>query len=249
MNIIRSLLFNILFYGLWAPAVCIIGAPTLFLPRAYAVRVCALFQYGAYFLAKHICGLDFELRGAQNRPDNNTAYLVVSKHQSAYETLLLYQLFNDPTIILKKELLSVPLFGWFLKKVEVIAIDRKNRAIAMESLLDGAKKMKDDNRPIIIYPQGTRVVPGVPSSEKPYKNGYLKLYTDVGLPILPVAINTGLYWPRSSLWKSPGKAVIEFLPLIPPGLPSAEVAKRVEDEIEAASNRLTDEGQRALARS
>jgi 1-acyl-sn-glycerol-3-phosphate acyltransferase len=245
MIAVRSILFNFLFYFVWSPLVTLACAPSLLFHRSYASRVAAMYQYGAYLLAKYIIGLDFELRGAEHRPDNNTAYIVASKHQSAYETLLLYQLFDDPTIILKKELLSLPVFGWFLQKVGVIAIDRGNRAVAMHSLYEGAKRMKEDKRPIIIYPQGTRVKPDVPSSEKPYKNGYLKLYTEVGLPILPVAINTGLYWPRNSFWKYPGKAIIEFLPVIPPGLSSEEVGKRVEEQIEFASQKLAEEGRNA----
>ncbi len=242
MTALRSIIFNILFYAVWTPLVCIACAPSLLFHRNYAVRVAAGYQYGSYLLARYIVGLDFELRGAEHRPDNDTAYIVASKHQSAYETLILYQLFDDPTIILKKELLSLPVFGWFLQKVGVIALDRGNRTVAMQSLYEGAKKMKQDNRPIIIYPQGTRVHPDADVAEKPYKGGYLKLYNEIGLPILPVAINTGLYWPRNSFWKYPGKAVIEFLPLIPPGLSMEEAGKTVETQVEYASKKLVEEG-------
>ena len=156
MYVLRSILFNILFYGVWSPLIILGLAPCLLLPRGFAVWVATLYQDGPYYLAKYILGIDYELRGAEHKPASG-AYLVASKHQSAYETLLLYQLFGDPTIVLKKELLSIPVFGWFLKKLEVIAVDRGNSAAAKNSLQEGAKRMKEQNRPIIIYPQGTRV--------------------------------------------------------------------------------------------
>ena len=248
MDALRSIIFNLLFYGIWSPLVCIAAAPSLLFHRTYAVKVAAGYQRGATFLAKWILGLTFEVRGAEHRPPNNTPYIVASKHESAFETLMLYQLFDDPTIILKKELLSLPLFGRFLAKVDVIALDRGNRSDAMKSLFEGAKRMKADNRPIVIYPQGTRVKPETTTNEKPYKPGYLKLYAEVGLPILPVALNTGLYWPRNSFWKKSGRAIVEFLPLVPAGLPVDEIGPKIEIDIEAASFRLADEGRAAMAR-
>lgn len=241
MNAFRSIIFIILFYGVWSPLICIGLAPSLLLPRSFAVRIASFYQDGPYYLAKYILGIDFELRGAEHKPAHG-AYLVASKHQSAYETLLLYRLFGDPTIVLKKELLSVPFFGWFLKKLEVIAIDRGNSMAAKNSLQAGALKMKEQNRPIIIYPQGTRVSVDATTAENPYKAGIVKLYTAVDLPILPVAINTGLYWPRGTFIKKPGKVIIEFLPLIPTGLPPETILKTLEQQIETASDRLVAEG-------
>ena len=116
MTFLRSTLFNFLFYCVWSPIICIGMAPCLLLPRGFTVWVATLYQDGPYYLAKYILGIDYELRGAEHRPQNG-AYLVASKHQSAYETLILYQLFGDPTIVLKKELLGIPLFGWFLRNM------------------------------------------------------------------------------------------------------------------------------------
>jgi 1-acyl-sn-glycerol-3-phosphate acyltransferase len=244
MYVLRSILFNFLFYVIWSPLIVLGLAPCLLLPRGFAVWVATLYQDGPYYLAKYILGIDYELRGAEHRPTSG-AYIVASKHQSAYETLLLYQLFGDPTIVLKKELLSIPVFGWFLKKLEVIAIDRGNSAQAKVSLSEGAQRMNEQNRPIIIYPQGTRVKVDETTADKPYKGGVSKLYAAGNLPILPVAINTGLYWPRKSFWKYPGKVVIEFLPLIPAGLPSEEITKKLENIIEPASAALVAEGRAA----
>lgn len=245
MVYIRSILFNFMFYCVWTPLVCIAMLPSLIMPRKFTVAVAAMYQYGVYLLAKYIVGLDFEVRGREFQPADGQPYLVAAKHQSAYETLILYQLFSDPTIILKKELLSLPVFGWFLKKLDVIAIDRGKRSSAANSLYEGAKRMRKDGRPIVIFPQGTRVRVDAATAEKPYKSGITRLYTAVELPILPMAINTGLYWPRNSFWKYPGKAVIEFLPLIPAGLPEDDVLQKLETDIETASKKLIEEGRAA----
>ena len=247
MNAIRSIIFNILYYGIWTPVVCICMAPCLIFPRGFTVWVAAFYQSGAYFLEKHILNLDYEVRGLEHRPPAGVAYIAASKHYSAYETLKIYALFGDPTIVLKRELLSLPLFGWFLKKLDVISIDRANRGDAMTSLVAGAKRMKEDKRPIVIYPQGTRVAVDATTKEKPYKGGIVKLYTATDIPIVPLATNSGLYWPRNSFWKKSGTVIFEFLPPIPPGLPGAEVMALLEQKIEDASSRLVMEGRKEIA--
>lgn len=247
MNAIRSIIFNILYYGIWTPLVCICMAPCLIFPRGFTVWVASFYQDGAYFLEKHILNLDYEVRGLEHRPPAGVSYIAACKHYSAYETLKLYALFGDPTIVLKRELLSLPLFGWFLKKLDVISIDRSNRGDAMASLTEGAKRMKDNKRPIVIYPQGTRVPVDSTTKEKPYKGGIIKLYTATNIPVVPLATNSGLYWPRNSFWKKSGKVIFEFLPPVPPGLPGPELLRLLEDRIEAASNRLVEEGRKAIA--
>lgn len=245
---IRSILFNFLFYVVLTPAICILLMPTLIMPR-WAVRWTATFyQKSNYLLEKYVMNLDYEVRGIEHLPPPGTPYLVASKHQSAYETMKLMILFKDPTIILKKELLKLPIFGWFLQRQGVIALDRTNRDQAMKSLIDGAREMAAVNRPIVIYPQGTRVNLDVPVSQKPYKGGIIKLYAVTNLPIIPVALNTGLYWPRNSFWKRSGKVIFEILPPIPPGIPDKEILPMLEQIVEDASNRLIAEGRQALAK-
>jgi 1-acyl-sn-glycerol-3-phosphate acyltransferase len=246
MIFLRSTLFNILFYGIWTPLVCICMMPCLLLPRGFTVWVAAFYQNGTYILEKYILGLDYEVRGLEHRPPKGQSYLAACKHYSAYETLKLYALFEDPTIILKKELLSIPVFGWFLKKLDVIAIDRGNREQSMASLINGAKYMRDHKRPIVIFPQGTRVPVDATPTQKPYKGGIVKLYAATNMPIVPLAMNSGLYWPRNSYLKKPGKVIFEFLPLIPEGLPPGEVLAIIEERIETASHRLVEEGRKAL---
>ncbi len=244
---IRSVIFNILFYGVLTPAVCIGLMPALIMPRAATHWVAKTYQQLAHLLEVYVLNLKMEVRGYENVPKDGSPYLVAAKHESAYETLKLLILFNDPTIILKRELLKIPLFGWFLQRLEVIAIDRGNREQAMSSLVDGARKMQQNKRPIVIFPQGTRVSVDTTTAQKPYKGGIAKLYAATGLPIIPMAINTGLYWPRNSFWKKSGTVIIEFLPAIPPGLPEKEVVALLEQQIEPASTRLLAEGRAALA--
>ncbi|PZO88888.1 MAG: 1-acyl-sn-glycerol-3-phosphate acyltransferase [Micavibrio aeruginosavorus] len=244
MDKIRSVIFNILFYGIWAPFICLSLLPTLLMPRAVTLWVAEIFQHGAHVLMKYVLGLDYELRGLEHRPKDGTSYLVAAKHYSAYETLKLFVFFKDPAVILKRELLSVPVFGWYLRKLEVVAIDRGSRTDAMNSLYAGARKVRDQARPITIYPQGTRVAVDATTKEKPYKGGIIKLYKELDIPIYPLATNSGLYWPRNAFWKKSGKVIFEFLPPIQPGLPPEEAMRIMEEAIETASNRLVAEGRR-----
>lgn len=244
---IRSIIYNFLFYGVLTPAVCIFMMPALIMSRSATRWVAYNYQAINDVLERYVMNLKCEVRGLEHLPKDHGQYLVASKHQSAYETMKLMLLFKDPTIILKRELLYLPIFGWFLNKLEVIAIDRSNREQSMSSLVDGARRMKENNRPIVIFPQGTRVDVDATTAKKPYKGGILKLYTATNLPILPVAINSGLYWPRNAFWKKSGTVVIEFLPQIPAGLPPTEVMSKLENMIETASSRLAAEGRATLA--
>ncbi len=247
MNAVRSILFNILFYGFWTPLICIMCLPVLLIPsRTPTLKIAIFYQLGTQFLEKFILGLTYEIRGLEFKPADKTSCLVASKHYSAYETLKLFLLFDDPAIILKRELLSIPIFGWFLKKLDVIAIDRGNRATAMESLFKGARKIQDAHRPIVIFPQGTRVRIDDTTEKKPYKGGIIKLYAELNVPIIPVATNSGVYWPKNSFWKKSGTVIFEFLPPIPIGLTPEDAMKLLEEKIESASSRLVSEAKKAV---
>jgi 1-acyl-sn-glycerol-3-phosphate acyltransferase len=239
MIFIRSLLFNIIFYGFTAIA-CIILIPTVFMPRRIVLKSVRLYTNIVALIEKYILGLTYEIRGLEYKPTTGT-YIVAAKHQSAYETLKLFHLFEDPTIVLKKELLNIPLFGFFLKKIEVIAIDRSNKESAINAITDGAKRMKTQGRPIVIFPQGTRVAVSDTVKAKPYKGGITKIYTHANLPIIPMALNSGLFWARNSFIKKPGKVIFEFLAPIEPGLPDKKVMKAIEDRIEEKSIALMKE--------
>lgn len=236
MIFLRSLIFNILFYG-WTAICCILLLPTLLFPRGVVLTGTRIYLFFVAIFEKYIMGLTCEIRGKEFLPKNGT-YIVAAKHQSAYETLKLHALFGDPTIILKQELMKIPLFGIFLKKIDVIPIDRKNKEASIRAIIDGAQRMAKNNRPIVIFPQGTRVPVDVNTKTRPYKGGIVKMYSNTDILIIPMALNSGLFWGRKSFIKRPGRVVFEFLPPIEPGLPDKKVMKALEDRIEEKTNAL-----------
>jgi 1-acyl-sn-glycerol-3-phosphate acyltransferase len=235
----RSLLFNACFFMLTA-ITCIVLVPALILPRKITLYGVTFYLWLNSLAEKYILGLTFEVRGREHLPASGS-YFAAAKHQSTYETLKMFHLFGDPAIILKKELRRIPLWGWHAWKLDFIFIDRKNREGAMASIIKGAQHIKEQGRPIIIFPQGTRVRAEQTAADKPYKGGIAKMYAATDLPIIPLAMNTGLFWPRGSFRKYPGKVIFEFLPPIEPGLPEKKVVQALEDRIEKASIRLMHE--------
>lgn len=236
---IRSTVFNLCFYVI-VGIMCFIMLPTLFLPRRFYMGTVHLFVYTVYFLERTILGLKYEVRGAENLPKGGP-YILAAKHQSAYETMKLHVLFKDPAVILKKELLRIPLWGLYLKKSGPIAIDRSTPDSAIESIQEGAKRIKAEGRPIVIFPQGTRVSTDATTDQKPYKVGVARIQEATDLPIIPMAMNAGLFWPRNSWFKSSGTVVFEFLPPIEAGLKRDELLRKLENEIEPASISLMNE--------
>lgn len=210
------------------------------MPRPALLKATKFYLNGVAFLEKYIMGLTYEVRGLEHLPKSGT-YIVAAKHQSAYETLKLHHLFGDPTIVLKKQLMSIPLFGFFLRKLDVIAINRDNKESSINSIIEGAKRMRDQNRPILIFPQGTRVATNATTQEKPYKGGIVKMYSHADLKIIPMALNSGLFWGRNSYFKKPGKVVFEFLAPIEAGLPDKQVMQALQDSLEEKSNALMAE--------
>lgn len=237
--LIRSTIFNLCFYILTGLS-CILLLPTLILPRQAFMAVVHGFVYTTAFLEKYILGLSYEVRGREHIPASG-AYIVAAKHQSAYETFKLHILFSDPAIVLKRELLKIPLWGNYLAKSDVIAIDRSSPKLAIKSIQDGAQRMAAMGREIIIFPQGTRVSPQITAAQKPYKIGIIRMQEATNLPIIPMALNTGMFYPRQGWCKKPGRVVFEFLPAIEPADDAAANLKALETVLEAKSNALMDE--------
>jgi 1-acyl-sn-glycerol-3-phosphate acyltransferase len=145
-------------------------------------------------------------------------------------------LFHDPAIVLKKELLRIPIWGWYLQRSGMIPIDRGGAAKALAGMMAAAHKAVAENRKIVIFPQGTRTAPG---EQRPYKSGVAALYQELNLPVVPMALNSGLLWPKNSFMKKPGVITIEFLPPIAPGLARSEFMTRLKDALESAADQLT----------
>lgn len=232
VTILRSLLFNLAFFG-WTTLMCFALLWMLLLPRRGMVHVVEWYLGTVHFLERTIIGIDYEVRGRENLPEG--ACLLAAKHQSAWETMKLHLVADDPAIVLKRELMWIPIWGWYARKAGMIAVDRGARGRAMASLLAGARRVAAEGRPIVIFPQGTRTAPG---TWRPYRAGIGVLYEELGLPIVPVAVNAGLYWPRRSFHKRPGTVVVEFLPPILPGLKRDAAMRLLVDRLETATDRL-----------
>lgn len=232
MTALRALLFNIL-YLLWTAAMHIICLPLLLAP-ARAIHAAGTFWIaGSLWLLKICVGLGVREVGTENLPAGPA--LFAAKHQSAWETLYLSWRLNHPAFVLKKELLMIPLFGWFLKRVGMVAIDRSGKAAALKKMVADAKAIFAQGRPVIIFPEGTRVAPG---ASKPYQPGIAALYAQLDVPVVPVALNSGLFWGRKAILKKPGTITIEYLPAIPPGLDRKTFMRELEARIEGAAARL-----------
>lgn len=236
MIFLRSTLFNILFFGITA-VMALITLPTTWMRRETTMKTVHLWVRTVYMLEKHILGLNYEVRGWEHVPQGQ-AFLLAAKHESAYETFKLHILFDDPAIVLKRELLRVPLWGSFIRRIDPIAIDRSSQKKAIKSLMSELERVKARNRPIVVFPQGTRVKPETTTVEKPYKAGIARMQESSGLPIVPMALNSGSFWPKMSWIKKPGTVVFQFLPPIPPGQAPDEVMAFLEERLETASRAL-----------
>lgn len=196
---------------------------------------------GALFLAKHICNITYEIRGREHMLSTPAIY--AGKHQSAWDTVIFLVLLENPAYVLKRELLHIPLWGWYLWRMQMIAIDRSAGASAMKHMLKQAKAVLADKRPIVIYPEGTRTRPGAAPD---YHPGTTALYAFLDVPVVPVALNSGVYWGKDAFLKRPGKIILEFLPPIAPGLAKSEFAATLEKTIETASQKLLEEAKLGL---
>ncbi len=232
---LRSLIYAAAFYLL--TGVMLITLSWLLLaPRGWAMAGLKLHGRLATWLLKVICGTRMEVRGRENLPPGPV--LVVAKHQSAWDTFALIPLFEDPAIVLKDELKWIPFYGWFCVKFRHILVKRDKAAVALKALVADGHDRIAAGRQVVIFPEGTRRAPGAPPD---YKPGYIALYDALGVPCVPLALNSGLFWPRRNWRRYPGTIVVEFLPPVPPGLPRKAAKAAIETAIETASTRLMQE--------
>jgi 1-acyl-sn-glycerol-3-phosphate acyltransferase len=235
---LRSLIFNIYFFGVTILAL-FVSLPLFVLPRVCVNRLARGWAWLVCLGLRVICGVTIELRG--DVALLREPVLIVSKHQSAWDTLYFYLVCPDPTYVMKKELLRVPIYGWLAIKQKMIRVDRKGGAKALKRMLDGAMEAVADRRQIIIFPQGTRVKPGASTADYPYQPGTAGLYAKLGIPCVLVALNSGQIWGRRSFYKHPGTIYVDVLGVIPPGVPRAAFMREIETRIETASTRLEAE--------
>jgi 1-acyl-sn-glycerol-3-phosphate acyltransferase len=233
MTALRSLLFALYFGGVSATMTIGLSPLLFFGPRraiVWAMRCWASLVLGGL---KFITGIRMEVRGAEHIPQGGA--LIASKHLSMWETMVFHLLLADPAMVMKSELRKVPLYGRYAERAQMIIVDREAGAKALRLLLAEAKARLAEGRQIVIFPEGTRVNPGAPPD---YKAGVAALYGHLGVPCTPVALNSGLYWPRRGLTRRPGTIRIEFLPPIAPGLSRPAFMAALEAAIESATARL-----------
>jgi 1-acyl-sn-glycerol-3-phosphate acyltransferase len=235
LNLVRSIAFNVLFY-LNTLIFLIIALPTFVMPYRAIIRVAQAWGRTNLILLRVVAGIDYEIRGREKIPEG--AIIVAPKHQSAWETFALLPLFDNPTFILKRELQWIPIFGWLTIKGRMVPVDRSKGAQALIAMAERARIELSDRRQLIIFPEGTRRPTG---AEPRYKYGVAHLYVAEGVPCVPVALNSGLFWPRRSIRLSPGKVIVEILDPIPPGLDKETFMHRLQDTIETATTRLIEE--------
>jgi 1-acyl-sn-glycerol-3-phosphate acyltransferase len=231
----RSILFNVLFY-LNFLVQALVFSPVLLLPRRFSWPVARFWARSSLWLHRVVCGIGEEVRGLERLPEGG--FLIACKHQSAWETLRLVTLVPRPAFILKRELMWIPLFGWYLAKTGMIPVERGKRSRALAQIAVHAARRLAEGRQVIIFPEGTRRSPG---AEPAYKYGVTYLYHELGVRCVPIALNSGLYWPRRAWSHRPGTVLVEVLPPIEPGLPPADFAKQLANMLESSTRQLIGE--------
>ena len=235
---LQSISFAIAFWA-WSIIANIVFLPTLVMPRPAVVLGQRVWAHGVTTALKLFAQLDVEVRGKINSPKG--PHIIAAKHQSAWDTIIFHVLAQDPAIVMKQELLKIPIYGWYCKKSKMIPIDRSTGLSSLKRMIASCKAAAKANRPIVIFPQGTRVAPGV---DQPYLSGVTALYKYLNLPVVPVALNSGLFWPNRGITCKRGTIVIEFLEPIGPGLSHKTFAVELRQRIEDGTEKLVAEAQR-----
>jgi 1-acyl-sn-glycerol-3-phosphate acyltransferase len=237
MTALRALLFNLAFFS-WTSLVCLIRLPpalTIFDAKDVHA-VLRLWARGTFALLQTLCGIDYRIRGREFLPPSPC--IIAAKHQSAWDTMIFSLLFDQPCYVLKRELTLIPLFGWGIRRSGMVAVNRSGGPKALKQMVADAQQRLREGRHIVIFPEGTRTAPG---QRRPYHPGVAAIYRELGVPVVPVALNSGLFWGRRSFMKYPGRILMEFLRPIAPGLERRAFMKSLEQSIEGASQRLLEE--------
>jgi 1-acyl-sn-glycerol-3-phosphate acyltransferase len=232
---LRSALYNVFFFG-WTALLAVLGLPALAAkPAVHALG--RVWIRAAFAVLRAVVGLGYRIEGREHlRP---APVIYAAKHQSSWDTLVFSLLLRRPAYVVKQELTWIPLFGWYLQRSGALAVDRAAGGAALKRLLRKARRAVADGQPIVIFPEGTRSAVG---AARPYHPGVAALYSQLGLPVVPVALNSGLFWPRRGFTKRPGTVVLRLLPAIPPGLPRRAFMARLQGAIEPASAALAAAG-------
>jgi 1-acyl-sn-glycerol-3-phosphate acyltransferase len=228
MLAVRSATFNIVFYTYTALCSVIAMVAAIFWPSRM-LPVARLWSRGWLHAYRVICGVSYRVDGTGHVPDGPC--IIAMKHQSIWESCAVFAIFARPVFVMKSELLWIPVFGWVMKRMGCISVKRGTGKLALQSMIRGAREASARGCQIVVFPEGTRSLPGSPPA---YKSGVGHLYTALQLPCVPVALNSGLVWPRRGLLRPPGVVSVRILPAIPPGLPRQQMFDRMVHDIEGA---------------
>ncbi len=232
---LRSAVFLVVFHFVLA-LFLILSSWLLFAPRRWAMKALLAHAHTSLFLLRIICGTKFQVRGREKLVPGPV--IIAAKHQATWDTFALLTLMRDPALVMKAELLRIPIYGWFCEKFGMISIRREQGPSALREMTHEARQRASENREIVIFPEGTR---RTPYACPDYKPGVFLLYQALSLNVCPVALNSGVFWPRHSFLRYPGTIVVEILDTIPPDLNRRNFLERLENTIEPVSNRLADE--------
>lgn len=233
---IRSVIFVFWIY-LTMAVLAFVCLPLIIFSRRVAVEAVRLWIKNTRLSLRLICGIKTEIRGAENIPAGPIIW--ASKHQSMYDAFVPWLVLDHPAIIIKKELLWYPVFGWYAWRTDMIAIDRAGGPKTLRNMIDASRSRMEDGRQLLIFPEGTRQLPGAPPK---YRPGVFGMYSELDVTVVPVATNIGLCWPRRGLRRYRGTVVIEVLPPIKTGLEKTPFMDKLENAIETASEQLLNEG-------
>lgn len=225
-----SLIFIVQMYAVMI-VVCAVCTPPALFWRGASYAWMQMFCRWTRYSAEKIIGLRTEVRGEIPKG----ATLIAAKHQSFLDIIVLFSVLDAPRFIMKKQLVSIPIMGWHALRIGCIPVDRGKRGQAINKMMADVTSGQEKPGQLIIYPQGTRVAPG---ADVPYKKGTAAIYSQLGQPCVPVATNVGVFWPRRRIYRERGLAVVEFLPPIPAGLSNEHFMNALENQIEAASDKL-----------
>ena len=236
MILVRSLTFTAAYY-FYSTLVALLMIPLFLAPRAWVTHVLRWYGAGTTVLLRLICNIRVEVRGRENLPKG--AALIAAKHQCMFDVFGGFALLPDGCFVTKKELMWIPFLGWYARKAGMIVVDREGHANALRKLVADTRDRFKAARQLVIFAEGTRKAPGATPD---YKPGIAALYRDLEMPVIPMALNTGVHWPAHGVLRYPGTIVFEFLPAIPPGLKRGEFMREMETRIEAATNALIADG-------
>jgi len=237
MQFLRSLIFSI-FVNIWGAIIPIIYLIPAFFSRDKKIADggAKIWSIGVFWMLKKLCKIDYKIIGIENIPKEPCIF--ACKHQSMWETVIMHLIINRPVYAYKKELELIPFYGWFIKFMSGIKVDRKGGAKSLKSVINQAKKYLVKGQSVVIFPQGTRVPVDGLIEKYPYQSGITALYNSCGVKVVPVALNSGFFWPKGKIMKKSGTITIEFLPAIELGLRKEEFNRKLISDIEDASKKL-----------